>query len=272
MNAEVTAERLVPIPQLERFGAGLDLGGKVAVVSGAGSGLGRACALGFAAAGSSVVAADIDADAVRRTAQLGEALPGSLIPVCADASDPSDVERTMAAAVDGFGGIDMVVNNAGGSAGVIRPMAEITLEEWQRTLALNATSVFLGCRAAVPHLLRRPGGSIVNVASVSGVVGWPQMSAYSAAKGAVVALTRSAALDYARAAVRINCVCPGTIDTPLIRRNRSEAERAAMAEAHPVGRLASPEEIARVVIFLASPAASFMTGAIVSADGGYVSA
>jgi meso-butanediol dehydrogenase / (S,S)-butanediol dehydrogenase / diacetyl reductase len=256
----------VRLPFAERVG----LAGRSVVVTGAGSGLGRACAVKLAQDGANVVAADINDAAVEETARLATRQNGGrVVPLRADVTDRAAAERMIAVAVMEYGGLDSLVNNAGGSLGIFGRAADVDETDWQRSLDLNLTSVFLGCHAAIPALLERGGGSIVNVASISAIVGSVRMSAYAAAKGGVVAFTRSAALDYAKEGIRVNCVCPGTIDTPLIARNRTHAEQAEMAAAHPIGRFAAPEEIADVILFLLSPAASFITGAVITADGGF---
>lgn len=251
------------------------LAGKVAVISGGGSGIGQASCELFAREGASVVVADILGDAANQTVARIEAAGGKAVSCVADATRGEDVARTMQLAVERFGGIDVVFNNAGGSTGVLKPVGDTSEEEWDRVIALNVKSAFLGCHHAIPHLLHRGGGAIVNTASAAGLVGWVNMAAYSTAKGAVVLLTKCASIDYAQQGIRVNCICPGTINTPLIERNiRSrpggEQTVAQMAARHPMNRLGEPGEVARVALFLASDESSYVTGAAVSVDGGYV--
>jgi NAD(P)-dependent dehydrogenase (short-subunit alcohol dehydrogenase family) len=190
--------------------------------------------------------------------------------VHADVSREQDVSTMVQASHSTYGRLDVLFNNAGieGETGLV---AESSLENWQRVLAVNLTGVYLGCRAAIPEMLRSGGGSIINNASVAGIVGFPAISAYCASKGGVVQLTKAAALEYATQGIRVNCLCPGVIDTPMVRRASTTLQTLeAMTQLEPVARLGQPEEVAALALFLASDDASFLTGAIIPVDGGFV--
>ena len=239
--------------------------GKVAVITGGASGIGLAAARRFRSEGAAVVIADVN-DA------LGEAAARELGPERAmyqrtDVAAWAEVEALMARAAEAFGGIDIVFNNAG--IGSFAATPDLELDEWRRVIDIDLTGVFLGCRAAIPHLRGRGGGTIVNTASISGLRGDFSFAAYNAAKGAVVNYTRAAAIDHAREGIRINAVCPGPVDTPLIAGvNQMPGLRERWDESVPLGRFATPEEIASVVAFLASDDASYVIGAAIPVDGG----
>ncbi|MCX6463184.1 MAG: glucose 1-dehydrogenase [Pseudonocardiales bacterium] len=246
------------------------LAGKVALITGAGSGIGRAAALRFAAEGAAVAVLDVAADAAAATAaQVGER-GGRAVAVTADVSVAAQVTAAVAEAAAALGRIDVLYNNAGvGSSGSV---ADATEDDWHRAVAVNATGTFLVSRAVLAHM---DGGSIVNQGSVAALVGVPAFAAYCAAKGAVVALTRSMAVDLAPRGVRVNVICPGTVYTPLMEpmlRARGDGDLAAglarTVVKYPIGRLGTPEEIAAVALFLASDEASFLTGSVVTPDGG----
>jgi NAD(P)-dependent dehydrogenase (short-subunit alcohol dehydrogenase family) len=249
---------------------GGDLSSKVAVVTGAASGIGRATTRALVAAGARVVALDIDAAGVERTAELSDnadfviALPG-------DVSDPVDVQGAVRLAEQRWGRLTTMVNNA--AISIPGTVVETTVEDFDRTLAVNLRGVFLGCKYAVPALLRAGGGSIINMGSVNSLVAEPVLSAYTASKGGVLMLTRSVARDYAAQGIRCNCICPGWVDTPINLAHASrmggiEAVRASLPQWQPIGREGRPEEIAAMVLFLASDAATFVTGSALVADGG----
>ncbi|MBU6372419.1 MAG: SDR family oxidoreductase [Alphaproteobacteria bacterium] len=239
--------------------------GKVAVITGGASGIGAATARRLHAEGAAVLLADLNDDAGRAlAAELGD---GRAIYRRADVAVWDDVEGMVAAAVAAFGRIDILVNNAG--IGSFATVADISLEEWRKVLAIDLDGVFYGCRAAIPHMRKTGGGAIVNIASASGLAGDFSFAAYNTAKGGVVNLTRAAAIDHAREGIRINAVCPGPVATPIIAAvDDMPGVRAMWDERVPMGRFAQPEEIASVVAFLASSDASYVTGAIVSVDGG----
>ena len=243
------------------------LSDRVAVVTGAGSGIGRASALRFAAEGASVVAADIRGPKVDETVALIRAEGGDAIACQADVADAGDVERMIAVAVDTYGGLDALFNNAG----TLRPgtAVDLAVADWDHVMAVNVRSVFLGAKFAVPAMVARGGGTIVSTASVSGLEGDPASVAYSASKAAVINLTRSLAVDHAVQGIRVNCICPGAIDTPPVGRMLAdETARARTARAHPLGRIGRPEEIAAAAVWLCSDESSFVTGEAIVVDGG----
>ena len=241
------------------------LTGKVALVTGAASGIGEAIARRFAAEGATVVVADINETAAKETAgSIGPSAFGA----AADVSDPD----AMAALVDGIvrehGRLDIAVNNAG-IGGDSAPTGEYPLESWRTVMSVNLDGVFYSMRAEIPALLQSGGGSIVNIGSILSSVGFGQSAAYVAAKHGVAGLTKSAAIEYAQQGVRVNAVGPGFIETPLLQDPKNAELVKGIAALHPVGRLGQPEEIAALVTFLASDDASFITGSYYTADGGY---
>jgi NAD(P)-dependent dehydrogenase (short-subunit alcohol dehydrogenase family) len=236
---------------------------RVVVITGAGSGIGAATARLFAAEGAHVVIGDIDENAETVVASL--ATPGVFVRT--DVTRAQSVEQLMTVAVKLFGRLDVLVANAG-IAEVKSPIHELDIDAWQRVIDINLTGVALCNKYAAQHMLQGGGGVIVNMASILAHVGQANSHAYTASKAAVVNLTRSVALTYARQGIRANCVSPGYIETPLLAR-LPKAVLGSILERQPIGRLGQPEEIARVVSFLASDAASLVTGACINADGGY---
>ncbi len=243
-------------------------GPELTIVTGAGSGIGRAVARRLAADGVSVLAADIDLAAARRTAaDAGAAVSAAQV----DVSDEDSVRALVGAAAE-LGEIEALVNVAG--VGSVTNAPDTPLELWERVMSVNATGTFLCCKHVIPHLRARRSGVIVNVASIAGLVGMRNRVAYCASKGAVVALTRAIALDHVGEGIRVNAVCPGTVDTPWIERlcEQTGVTRESLAERQPMGRIASPDEVAGAVAWLLSVEAAFAAGSMLVLDGGWTAA
>jgi NAD(P)-dependent dehydrogenase (short-subunit alcohol dehydrogenase family) len=242
-----------------------DFKDRAAIVTGGGSGIGAACVALLAGRGARVLVADIDLDAAARVAaRVGAAA----VPHRVDVSDPVACEAMVSAAVSAFGRLDVAVNNAG-VGGPPAPTGRYPLDGWASVLGVNLNGVFYCMRVQIPAMLATGGGSIVNMSSVLGAAATPNTVPYVAAKHGVVGLTRAAAIEYAAQGIRVNCVGPGFIDTPLLA-GEPPALRAALSDLHPSGRLGRAEEVAELVAFLASDKASNTTGAFMLTDGGYL--
>jgi len=253
----------------------MDFGGKAVLISGAGSGIGRATAMGFAARGAKVAVADIDGARAEAVAAEIARAGGTAVAIAADAGTVDGVDAMVSRTVKAFGGLDILHNNAFGQpalpAGQSRLAFTGDIDEkvWTHVIDLALTGVFRATKRAIPELLARGGGAIVNTASISGLFADFAIGAYNAAKAGVINLTRVTAIEYAARNIRVNCVCPGAIDTPLLRPSMSVPGFAeGTLAAIPMRRLGKPEEMAGVVMFLASDLASYVTGAAVVADGG----
>lgn len=240
--------------------------GKVVLVTGAASGIGRASAQAFAREGATVVVADVDEDGAQATVDHLVADGAEAAFLRCDVSKPDDVAGLIGSVVQRFGKLDVAHNNAGVEGRTV-PLADVSLDDWQRVFGINVTGVFLCMQEEIRSMLQTGGGAIVNTASVSGLLGGWNLSTYTAAKHAVVGLTKAAACDYGERGIRINAVCPGAIDTPFIA-ELPPAFRRQLAQGHPIGRLGAAEEIADAVVWLASPRASFMLGHALPVDGG----
>jgi NAD(P)-dependent dehydrogenase (short-subunit alcohol dehydrogenase family) len=249
--------------------AGL-VAGKVALVTGASSGIGRATALAFAREGAKVVVADVTVEGGEETVAQVKKAGGEAIFVKTDVSKAVEVEALVAKAVATYGRLDCAHNNAG-IAGNAKTVVDDTEDNWDRILAINLKGVWLCMKYEIAHMLKQGGGTIVNTASGAGLIGVRRGGAYVASKHGVVGLTKTAALEYAKAGIRVNCVCPGPIDTPMLQgiggSNQVVIER--MVAAQPGGRLGKPAEIAEAAVWLCSDAASFVTGLPMPVDGGY---
>ncbi len=240
--------------------------GKVAIVTGGGSGIGEACVRQFAAGGAKVVVADINLEGAEKVAAAVRDAGGQAAAVRVDVADPASVEAMVNFAKEKFGGLNIAVNNAG-IGGENNPTAQQSLEGWNKVIAVNLSSVFYCMHYQIPLMLESGGGAIVNVASILGSVAFAGSPGYVAAKHGVVGLTKTAAIEYATQGIRVNSVGPGFIATPLL--DAVEDMKAAIASLHPMKRLGEADEIAALICFLASDAASFITGSYHLADGGY---
>jgi meso-butanediol dehydrogenase / (S,S)-butanediol dehydrogenase / diacetyl reductase len=247
----------------------LELKGKVAIVTGGSSGIGEAISQTLAKEGASVAIADIKTGSTAEKIRDGG---GEATFIQTDVRKENDVKRFVEETLRRYGQVDILCNNAG--VELVRPLVETTTSDWERVIDTNLKGVFLFSREVLPHMMKRKEGLVVNIASQLGLVGLPGLSAYCASKGAVITMTKAMALECARFGVRVNAVCPGAIDTPMVQREVNlESDPAAarhdMIGRHPLGRLGRSDEIAQAVLFLSTPRSSFITGHSLVADGGY---
>ena len=247
-----------------------DFSNKSVVVTGGGSGIGEACAKMFAAKGASVLIADVDKDGGKRVVDEIEAAGGVAAFQYVNVADAESVEAGVEAAVEQFGGLDVMVNNAG-IGGPLATTGEYPLDGWQKVIDINLSGVFYGTKYAINAMLASGGGAIVNIASILGSVGIANSIAYVAAKHGVIGLTKSAALEYSAQGIRVNSVGPGFIRTPLLENSLDEDTMTMLVGAHPIGRLGVANDVAEMVVWLSSDAAAFCTGTYYPVDGGYLS-
>jgi NAD(P)-dependent dehydrogenase (short-subunit alcohol dehydrogenase family) len=249
---------------------------KVSIITGAASGIGKATALVFTGEGAKVMCADVNADGAEAVARQIVDTGGEAASIKVDVSKEAEVQEMIAQTVARWGRLDVLYNNAGIGYGM--PVTQVPESEWDRLIDINLKGVFLGCKHAIPEMLKNGGGSIVNTASDAGLVGTAMLSPYCASKGGVVLFTKSIAVEWGAMGIRVNCVCPGVIRTPILDPFLQQAQALGttqeeiwerMARAHPVGRVGEPEEVGRAVAFLASDEASFITGVALPVDGGF---
>jgi len=243
--------------------------GKVAIVTAGGSGIGAATARRFTQEGAAVVIADLSGKRAEEVTTSIKTTGGKAVWIKMDAADPDGVQATIKLALETYGRLDIMFNNAG--AADVASLDETSLESWNRVLAVTLTSTFLGMKYCLPIMRKQGRGVIINTASVSGTAGDYGLSSYNAAKAGVINLTRSAALENAQYGIRINCVCPGAINTraaQILGPGREDEFRRLQASVHPLGRMGEPDEIANTVFFLASDESSFITGEAIVVDGG----
>jgi len=249
----------------------MKLSQKVAIVTGGGSGIGQATAQLFAEEGATVVVVDWHKDTGEATAQAIRASGWKAEFCYADVSKAKDVEAMVSATVDRHGRLDVLFNNA--AVQIVSKLVETTEDAWDRMHSVNLKGVFLCCKYAIPSIIRSGGGSIINMASILGFVGDPDLAAYCAAKGGVIALTRATALTYGPEGIRVNCICPGDVETPFLKDYLEKDPdpqrlRNEVSSKYALRRVAAPKEVAKVAVFLAAEDSSFITGATLVVDGG----
>jgi NAD(P)-dependent dehydrogenase (short-subunit alcohol dehydrogenase family) len=247
------------------------MNGQTALVTGCAAGIGRAIALEFAGRGAHLILGDVEQAGAEETARMVRATGREAFFLRTDVTQAADVEALVHQGVARFGRLDYAVNNAGIEGDLMVPVTEYSEATWNRVLAVNLTGVFLCMKHELPHLVRS-SGAMVNIASVAGMSGGRMGSAYYASKHGVIGLTRAAAMEYAKQGVRVNAIAPGVVDTDMTQRSLGQDDKAiARTKAtHPLGRFATPEEVARAAVWLCSPAASFITGHALPVDGGYL--
>ena len=247
------------------------LDNKVAIITGAGAGMGRAMAVLFANEGAKVVVADIAIEGGEETVRLIKEAGGEVVFIKVDVSKTEDIENMVKTTVDNYGKLDILCNNAGiwSKEGLT---AEVTEETWDRIIDTNLKSVFLGTKYAIPEMLKGGGGAIVNTASMGGIIAWPGAPAYQTSKGGIIILTKVTAIEYASQNIRVNCICPGSIATEMLVMIQGSLEEALKNTRIPIPRLGKPEEVAQVALFLACDDSSYVTGTVLPVDGGTLAA
>lgn len=241
---------------------------KVAIITGAASGIGRTTAILFAKEGGKVIVADQNEVGGNETVDMIRSDGGQAIFERVNVTSATDIQNMVETTINTYGKLNILVNNAG--IAIRLPVVDLPEEDWDRNIDVNLKSIYLSSKYAIPRMIENKGGSIVNIASIYGIVGGRIRAAYTASKGGVVNLTRSMALDYALHKVRVNCICPGFVNTPLLKNIlKTPEEYQALADLHPMGRLGDMLEIAQGILYLASDASSFVTGIALPIDGGY---
>ena len=241
---------------------------KVAIITGAASGIGRTTAILFAKEGGKVIVADQNEVGGNETVDMIRSDGGQAIFERVNVTSATDIQKMVETTINTYGKLNILVNNAG--IAIRLPVVDLPEEDWDRNIDVNLKSIYLSSKYAIPRMIENKGGSIVNIASIYGIVGGRIRAAYTASKGGVVNLTRSMALDYALHKIRVNCVCPGFVNTPLLKNIlKTPEEYQALADLHPMGRLGDMLEIAQGILYLASDASSFVTGIALPIDGGY---
>jgi NAD(P)-dependent dehydrogenase (short-subunit alcohol dehydrogenase family) len=248
------------------------LAGKVALITGAGGGQGRAAALMFAREGARIVAADVKADGGKETVAMVRAGGGQAEFIATDVAKAAQVEAAVNCAVKTYGALHIMYNNAAVLHRQDNTVTKLDEDIWQLVIDVNLKGVFLGCKYAVPAIIEAGGGSIINTSSMAGLLGGNNVHAYTAAKGGVISLTRAVAMSYAKHQVRCNVICPGAVDTPMMEHvlhGENQRLRNAFERGHPLGRVGTPEDIAGMALYLASDESSWITGGVFAADGGF---